>query len=154
MWNKIISLSFEDINRYVTRSWGTRSTSDDYVQLSIVLLINSCFACNFVNISINYSHFNDAIDCFLTIWKQKVKLELVCKVILSYFDIYRLNSRVDFFIILLKMFLVIIFAFLQDASFNGFKILILVIFSTMTFSKYYSHRPFFNNNVNNVRYNL
>jgi hypothetical protein len=64
---------------------------------------------------------------------------------------YRINSKVDFFLTLLKLFLVIVFQFLNDQSFIGFKILILVVFSTLAFSKFYIHKPYYNKTLNTVR---
>lgn len=61
-----------------------------------------------------------------------------------------MNSNTDFYFILLKFFYVVVFAFLQDESFNGFKIIILVVFSTLCFTKYYFLRPYFNHLLNNV----
>eukprot|EP00347_Sterkiella_histriomuscorum_P005463 403356519 len=43
-----------------------------------------------------------------------------------------------------------LFAFLNDQSFSTFKILILAVFSTMTYTKYYYQRPYYNRSVNNV----
>lgn len=56
----------------------------------------------------------------------------------------------DFFVTLVKLLLVIVYCFLQDISFNGFKILVLVVASTVTFLRYAFDRPFYNRTFNRV----
>ena len=52
--------------------------------------------------------------------------------------------------ILLKFGFVIVFSLLQGSSFSGFKILVLVIFSTLSFTNYYFIRPYYNHRMNDV----
>ena len=50
----------------------------------------------------------------------------------------------------MKFLLVVAFLFLQDSSFKGFKILILVILSTISFLRYWVDRPFYDTTHNRV----
>lgn len=50
----------------------------------------------------------------------------------------------------MKFLLVVTFLFLQDSSFKGFKILILVILSTISFLRYWIDRPFYDTTHNRV----
>ena len=50
----------------------------------------------------------------------------------------------------MKFLLVVAFLFLQDSSFKGFKILILVILSTISFLRYWIDRPFYDTTHNRV----
>jgi hypothetical protein len=51
---------------------------------------------------------------------------------------------------ILKLILVIVYNFLQDESFTGFKILVLVVISTITFIRYMIDRPFYNRTFNKI----
>lgn len=50
----------------------------------------------------------------------------------------------------MKFLLVVAFLFLQDSSFKGFKILILVILSTISFLRYWIDRPYYDTTHNRV----
>jgi hypothetical protein len=60
---------------------------------------------------------------------------------------------VDFFVTGIKMVLVIVFCFLVDESFAGFKVLVLVVASTVSFLKYLVEKPYYNRNFNKVSLN-
>jgi hypothetical protein len=57
---------------------------------------------------------------------------------------------VDLYITVMKFMLVVTFLFLQDSSFKGFKILILVILSTISFLRYWIDRPYYDTTHNRV----
>lgn len=63
---------------------------------------------------------------------------------------FRIHSRVDFLVILAKLFLVIMFCILQDSSFEIFKVLILIVVSLVTFLKYMIDRPYYSRTMNKV----
>jgi hypothetical protein len=60
------------------------------------------------------------------------------------------HPYVDLYITVMKFLLVVAFLFLQDSSFKGFKILILVILSTISFLRYWIDRPFYDTTHNRV----
>jgi len=60
------------------------------------------------------------------------------------------HPYVDLYITVMKFLLVVAFLFLQDSSFKGFKILILVILSTISFLRYWVDRPFYDTTHNRV----
>lgn len=62
----------------------------------------------------------------------------------------KIHARVDFFVTLIKLLLVIVYAFLQDESFIGFKILVLVVTSSITFLRYMFDRPFYSRPFNKL----
>ena len=62
----------------------------------------------------------------------------------------RVHPYVDLYITVMKFLLVVAFLFLQDSSFKGFKILILVILSTISFLRYWIDRPFYDTTHNRV----
>ena len=49
---------------------------------------------------------------------------------------------------LVKLILVIVFGFLQDKSFQSFKIMVLVVASTVTFLRYHIDRPYYYTSMN------
>ena len=59
-----------------------------------------------------------------------------------------MHPYVDLYITVMKFLLVVAFLFLQDSSFKGFKILILVILSTISFLRYWIDRPFYDTTHN------
>ena len=61
-----------------------------------------------------------------------------------------MHPYVDLYITVMKFLLVVAFLFLQDSSFKGFKILILVILSTISFLRYWIDRPFYDTTHNRV----
>ena len=61
-----------------------------------------------------------------------------------------MHPFVDLYITVMKFLLVVAFLFLQDSSFKGFKILILVILSTISFLRYWIDRPFYDTTHNRV----
>lgn len=71
----------------------------------------------------------------------------------NFFQFDRVNTRVDFFVTGIKMVLVIVFCFLVDESFAGFKVLVLVVASTVSFLKYLVEKPYYNRNFNKVSLN-
>jgi hypothetical protein len=60
------------------------------------------------------------------------------------------HPYVDLYITVMKFLLVVAFLFLQDSSFKGFKILILVILSTISFLRYWIDRPYYDTTHNRV----
>ncbi len=71
----------------------------------------------------------------------------------NFFQFDRVNTRVDFFVTGIKMVLVIVFCFLVDESFAGFKVSVLVVASTVSFLKYLVEKPYYNRNFNKVSLN-
>ncbi len=61
-----------------------------------------------------------------------------------------MHPFVDLYITVMKFMLVVTFLFLQDSSFKGFKILILVILSTISFLRYWIDRPYYDTTHNRV----
>ena len=61
-----------------------------------------------------------------------------------------MHPYVDLYITVMKFLLVVAFLFLQDSSFKGFKILILVILSTISFLRYWIDRPYYDTTHNRV----
>jgi hypothetical protein len=65
-------------------------------------------------------------------------------------NLNRVHTYVDLYVTVMKFLLVIVFLFLQDSSFKGFKILVLVILSTVSFIRYWIDRPFYQNSHNRL----
>lgn len=55
----------------------------------------------------------------------------------------KLNSKEDLFLTLLKFLLVLVFSLLNSESFKAFKIIILVVFSIITYLNFRKHRPYY-----------
>jgi len=50
----------------------------------------------------------------------------------------------------IKLILLVIFVFLQDRSFRGFKIIALVVLSTVSFARYHLDRPYYSLRMNKL----
>ena len=63
---------------------------------------------------------------------------------------HRVSAKVEILVMLIKLVLLVVFLFLQDKSFRGFKIIVLVLASTVSFLRYHLDRPYYYMPMNKI----
>lgn len=62
----------------------------------------------------------------------------------------KISAKVEIIVMFIKLILLVIFLFLQDSSFRGFKIIVLVLVSTVSFLRYHLDRPYYYMSMNKI----
>ncbi len=65
-------------------------------------------------------------------------------------NLFRISAKVEIIVMIIKIILLIVFLFLQDSSFRGFKIIVLVLVSTVSFFRYHLDRPYYYMSMNKI----